>query len=171
MSHYEFTLKFAIPSDWDRSWLEARLFEGGCDDALMGTGQQGRLALSFSREAASASDAVTSAIRDVRNAVPAAVLVEVTPDFVGVSDVADLFGFSRQNMRKLVQTHRDSFPLPLHEGRSALWHLADVLEWFAREAPGSRARCGSRPRPLLQGGGRCRRPALWPMGLCGSRPR
>ena len=133
MSHYEFTLKFAIPSDWDRSWLEARLFEGGCDDALMGTGQEGRLALSFSREAASACDAVTSAIRDVRNAVPAAVLVEVAPDLVGVSDVADLFGFSRQNMRKLVQTHRDSFPLPLHEGRSALWHLADVLEWFARE--------------------------------------
>ncbi len=67
----------------------------------------------------------------------------------GIIGTLDLFGFSRQNMRKLVQTHRDSFPLPLHEGRSALWHLADVLEWFAREAPGSRARCGSRPRPLL----------------------
>jgi len=48
----------------------------------------------------------------------------------GVSDIADLFAFSREKMRKLVRSYPDSFPLPLHEGRSALWHLADVLDWF-----------------------------------------
>lgn len=131
MSEYDFTLKFAIPDELGRRTLEARLFEGGCDDALLGTGQRGRMALSFTRDAGSAKAAIDSAIQDVGNAVPEATLVEVAPDRVGVSDMADLFRFSRQNMRKLVQTHLDSFPLPLHEGRSSLWHLADVLDWFA----------------------------------------
>jgi len=133
MIQYDFTLKFAIPADWGRSELEARLFEGGCDDALVGTGEKGRLALCFTREAASAREAVDSAICDVRNAIAGAALVEVAPDLVGVTDMADLFAFSRQNMRKLLQKHRDSFPLPFHEGRSSLWHLADVLDWFDRQ--------------------------------------
>ncbi len=130
MSEYEFTLKFAIPAGLGREALEARLFEAGCGDALVGTGQEGRVALTFAREAACATEAVDSAMRDVQRAVPQARLVEAEPDLVCVSDIADLFGFSRQNMRKLVQTHRESFPLPLHEGRSSLWHLADVLDWF-----------------------------------------
>ena len=132
MSEYEFTLKFGIPADLERDTLEARLFEAGCDDALVGTGQHGRLALTFTRDAASAEEAVDGALRDVRRAVPQARLVEAAPDLVGVSDIADLFAFSRQNMRKLVQSHAETFPLPLHEGRSSLWHLADVLEWFER---------------------------------------
>lgn len=135
MSEYEFTLKFAIPSGLDRETLEAGLFEAGCDDGLLGSGQPGRMAVQFTRAAASAREAVESALRDVRAAVPQARLVEAEPDLVGVSDIAELFAFSRQNMRKLVQTHPESFPLPLHEGRSALWHLADVLDWFeARQA-------------------------------------
>lgn len=130
MSAYEFTLKFAVPSGLNRETLEARLFEAGCDDALLGSGQRGRVALQFTRAATSAREAVESALRDVRAALPQARLVEAEPDRVGVSDLAELFDFSRQNMRKLVQTHTETFPLPLHEGRSALWHLADVLDWF-----------------------------------------
>jgi len=34
-------------------------------------------------------------------------------------------------MRKLIQTHLASFPLPLHKGTSAIWHLADVLGWLS----------------------------------------
>jgi predicted DNA-binding transcriptional regulator AlpA len=137
MKAYEFTLKFAIPSGFAREALEDRLFEAGCDDALLGTGQPGRMALTFSRAAEGAEAAVQSAVEDVRRAVPEARLVEAQPDLVGVSDIAELFDFSRQNMRKLVRTYPDSFPLPLHEGRSSLWHLADVLDWF--EARKSRA--------------------------------
>lgn len=58
--------------------------------------------------------------------------MEAGPDLVGISDMARLLDFSRQNMRKLIQTHLASFPLPLHEGKSAIWHLADVLEWFIK---------------------------------------
>ncbi|MDN3522076.1 helix-turn-helix transcriptional regulator [Halomonas ramblicola] len=130
MTDYDFTLKFAIPYGLDMEVLETRLFKAGCDDALVGLGQQGRLALEFSREAASAEEAITSAMVDVKRAIPGARLIEAGPDLVGVTDMAELFGFSRQNMRKLLQSHRATFPLPLHEGRASLWHLAEVLEWF-----------------------------------------
>jgi hypothetical protein len=33
-------------------------------------------------------------------------------------------------MRKLMLAHSTSFPMPLHEGSAAVWHLAPVLEWL-----------------------------------------
>jgi hypothetical protein len=33
-------------------------------------------------------------------------------------------------MRKLWLTHATSFPAPIHEGTSVLWHLAFVLQWL-----------------------------------------
>lgn len=131
MKTYEFTLKFAVPDDLDMALQEAVLFESGCDDALLGLGQKGRLALEFCREAISAHEALTSAITNVKSAIPEARLIEAGPDLVGVTDIAEILHFSRQNMRKLLQSHLATFPLPLHEGRTAsLWHLAEVLDWF-----------------------------------------
>jgi hypothetical protein len=66
--------------------------------------------------------------------IPHARLLEVTPDFVGLSDVAELLGVSRQNMRKLMVTHPLSFPAPLHEGSAAIWHLTVLLEWLITRA-------------------------------------
>jgi hypothetical protein len=86
-----------------------------CDDALVGIGQPGRLALSFTRAARSAESAMVSALSDIKKAVPAAKLVEVTPDFVGLTDVAELIGVTRQNMRKLMLANPDTFPAPIHE--------------------------------------------------------
>jgi hypothetical protein len=128
---YDFTLTFAIPASVEAETLESALCEAGCGDAILGVGQKGRLALNFTRNAASAESALLSALQDVKHGVPDARLVEAGPDLVGVSDMARLLAFSRQNMRKLIQTHTASFPLPLHEGASAIWHLADVLTWFA----------------------------------------
>lgn len=130
MKTFDFTLKFAVPGELDMETLEARLFESGCDDALLGLGQKGRVALEFSREAVSAQEAITSAMADVKRAILEARLIEVGPDLVGMTDIAELFDFSRQNMRKLLQSHLATFPLPLHEGRASLWHLAEVLDWF-----------------------------------------
>lgn len=132
MEKYEFTLKFSVPESLGRDAIEDRLFEAGCDDALIGLGSKGRLALAFVREGSSANQAIISAISDVKQAIPHAKLIEAEPDLVGITDIAEMFGFTRQNMRKLLQTHVHTFPLPLHEGRAALWHLADVLEWFER---------------------------------------
>lgn len=131
MSEYEFTLKFILPADAadPEAHLEA-LGEAGCDDALVGVGQRGRIALDFTREARNAFAAVTSALRDVRRAIPEAVLAEATPDFVGLTDVADIAGFTRQNMRKLMLANVATFPPAVHDGSPALWHLANVLEWL-----------------------------------------
>ncbi len=63
MKEYSFTLKFNFPDariDPDR-YIE-QLYKSSCDDALIGTGKQGCIALDFTRSAASAFDAISSAI-------------------------------------------------------------------------------------------------------------
>ena len=129
---FEFTLSFKIAADdADLDALVERLGAAGCDDALVGIGQAGRVALNFSREAGSALEAIVSALRDVKLAVPAAVLIEAGPDLVGLTDVAELVGMTRQNMRKLSLAHADSFPAPVHSSSVALWHLSHVLQWLS----------------------------------------
>jgi len=98
--------------------------------AFFGCGNVDAEALDFTREAKSAEAAIVSALVDVKKAIPDAKLVEVGPDFVGLSDVAELIGVTRQNMRKLMLAHAASFPMPLHEGSAAIWHLATVLKWL-----------------------------------------
>ncbi|TAN00025.1 MAG: DNA-binding protein [Rhodanobacteraceae bacterium] len=128
---YTFTLKYQLAGgDRSADALVDSLGEAGCDDALVGTGQPGRLALEFTRDAVDADAAVRSALADVRRAVPSAGLIEVAPDLVGLTDVAEMVGVSRQNMRKLTLAHPGSFPAPVHEGSTSLWHLADVLSWL-----------------------------------------
>ncbi|AJY51963.1 helix-turn-helix transcriptional regulator [Halomonas sp. KO116] len=128
---YVFTLKYQLAdSDSDLDALVERLGAAGCDDALVGVGQPGRLALEFSREAGSAAEAVHSALVDVKKAIPSARLIEASPDLVGLTDVADVVGVSRQAMRKLMLTHRATFPVPVHEGSASIWHLAEVLDWL-----------------------------------------
>ncbi|MCK5356339.1 MAG: DNA-binding protein [Methyloprofundus sp.] len=130
MKEYEFTLKFIFSDTLisPDSYINL-LGAGGCDDALIGVGQQGRIALNFNREAKSALNAVCSAIKDVKAVIPEAILIEAAPDFVGLSDIADVLGCSRQNMRKVMINNRASFPVPIHEGKSAIWHLSNVLSW------------------------------------------
>ena len=131
MTDYDFTLKFTLHNaDIDFNQLVERLGEERCDDALVGIGQNGRIALNFTRTANSAYEAISSALSDVKKAIPDAKLIEATPDFVGLTDVADILGFTRQNMRKLMINHGPTFPAPLHEGNAAVWHLAKVLLWF-----------------------------------------
>lgn len=134
VARYDFTLRFTLPSpDLDMDSVADRLYGQGCDDALIGIGQPGRLALDFARHADSAREAVMSAIADVTNAVPGARLVEATPDLVGVTDVAEMVGCSRQNIRQLMVSCAGSTPTPVHEGKQALWHLAAVLDWLVSE--------------------------------------
>lgn len=131
MNEFDFVLKFDLPdAEIDPEKFVDALYEAGCDDAIVGTGQRGRVALNFTREAASALDAVASAIADVKRAIPEAKLIEATPDFVGLTDIAEILGCSRQNIRQLVIGNKSIFPSPIHEGSSAIWHLAKVLPWF-----------------------------------------
>ena len=128
---YEFTLKFSMSITHQQidAWVE-RLGAEGCNDALVGTGRPGRMALDFTRSAPSAEAAVLSALADVKRALPGAKLLEVGPDFVGLTDIAELVGVSRQNLRKLSRAHAGSFPAAVHDGNPAIWHLAPVLQWL-----------------------------------------
>lgn len=131
MTEYEFILKFRLPdAEVDPDDFVGALIGAGCDDATFGIGQRGRIALDFCREANSALDAIVSAIADVRKAIPGAELIEASPDLVGLSDVAELMGCSRQNIRKLMLGHAATFPTAAHEGTQSVWHLRPILEWF-----------------------------------------
>lgn len=127
---YEFTLKYQLDSaDSNLDDLVERLGAGGCTDALIGIGQAGRLGLKFTREASSAKEALISAMSDVRRIIPSSKLIEAGPDFVGLTDAAEMVGMTRQNLRKLMVSN-PTFPVPIHDGSSGLWHLADLLNWL-----------------------------------------
>lgn len=128
---FNFELKFTFPDTLEDPTIYVEsLGAAGCDDAIIGIGQKGRIALQFTREAKNAFEAVLSAIKDVKNVIPKANLIEATPDLVGLTDIAEFIGVSRQNVRKLMLTHNHSFPVPVHAGKSSLWHLSNILEWF-----------------------------------------
>lgn len=131
MKEFEFVLTFALatPSTDADDYLE-RLYESGCDDALVGVGRKGRIALSFVRKAESAESAILGAIQDACRAIPDATLIEASPDLVGLTDVADLLDVSRQNVRKLILECGVAPPAPVHEGRPTIWHLIMVLRWL-----------------------------------------
>ncbi len=134
MKEYEFSLKFALdPGHVDIDDSLELLARCGCDDTIAGIGQKGRLALSFLREADSPERAVLSGLTDARCALPHAELIEAAPDFVGLTDVADLLNVSRQNVRKLLFGADALPPKPIHEGRPTIWHLAKVLKWLRHE--------------------------------------
>ena len=94
MAEYEFTLKFTLQNaQADPQEYVELLGRNGCDDALIGTGQCGRIGFSFIRESTSAYEAVSSAIEDIRKVLPNARLIEAAPDLVGLTETADLLGF------------------------------------------------------------------------------
>lgn len=134
MTAYDFELLFALPraTDEPEQYTEA-LGDAGCKDALPGIGRRGWIGMMFTRQAASADEAMLSAIKDVLGAIPGARLVEAAPDLVGLSDIAELLGVSRQNVRKLVVDSPAAEPAPVHQGNPSLWHLDDLLRWLRAE--------------------------------------
>ncbi|GAA4355563.1 DNA-binding protein [Variovorax defluvii] len=125
---YEFTLKFklgrSMPTDDE---IMNSLASADCTDAFIGLGLPGYVSLEFTREAQSAEEAILSAVRDAQRGLPGAQLIEAGPDFVNLTDVANMLGMSRQNMRKLFEKHSVVFPAPVHAGTTVVWHLAPVL--------------------------------------------
>lgn len=132
MKWFDFTLKFSLKNITSNpeDYIE-KLGSAGCDDALVGIGKTGHIALDFTREALSAFDAVLSAFNDVKKAIPDAHLVEASPDLVGLTEIASFLGCTRQNIRKQV-IKSSGFPTPVHEGNPSVWHLSKVLEWFKK---------------------------------------
>ena len=131
MPEFPFLVRLRLPTPHPSlERIETRLARAGCTDALVGLGLPGRVALSFDREAESAEAALESALRDLKRALPGAELAEIEPDLAGLSDAAEHMGVTRQNLRKLMLAHPNSFPLPVHQGTTTIWHLSDLLDWL-----------------------------------------
>ena len=132
---YDFTLTFSISryGSNPENCLDA-LYEAGCDDAIVGTGMPGSIALNFSRTAKSAETAIRKALLDVQNAIPDAELTELKPDLVGISDMAALLECSRQNVRKLAMNGNSNFPGPSVSGSVPLWHFYEVATWLLKNS-------------------------------------
>ena len=73
---YDFTLRFKLSAqDGDAGQVVEKLGEGGCKDALVGTGVPGQIAMLFTRCAGTELEAVQGAIDDVLKALPGAALL------------------------------------------------------------------------------------------------
>jgi predicted DNA-binding transcriptional regulator AlpA len=130
MKSYDFELIFNVPnSEENLKMYSDQLFEAGCDDAIISTGQLGMIALSFTREAENAQMAIESALQNVKEAIPDAKLIEATPDAVSITDIAAILGYSRQYTRKLFH-EQTTLPIPIHLGSPTIWHLSEVLHWI-----------------------------------------
>lgn len=129
MKEYDFALVFKLnQSDLNLEHYLELLYEAGCDDAIIGVGKPGYLALDFIRESGSAYDAIASAIANVKSVLAEAELIHISPDLVGIKELASIFGCTRQNIQKFVS--KPTFPNPVYKGSQVIWHLAAVLDWF-----------------------------------------
>lgn len=117
--------------------LEDALFKAHCDDALIcfyGTA----VYLDFDRESDTLEHAILSAIQDVESAPALNARVEsVDSALVGLSDIAELTGVSRQAISLLKEGARGAgqFPGPVQrlKGSSPLWRWQTVVEWLVSE--------------------------------------
>lgn len=92
---FNFTLLYKLgPQEADHDALVERMFSAGCGDALVGLGRPGHMALDFTRDGATASDAVASARARVRQAAPTAQFLQVERAFSGDSDITDVVRMS-----------------------------------------------------------------------------
>jgi transcriptional regulator with XRE-family HTH domain len=131
MTDYEFTIVAAGLSLDNDDWQE-RFLDAGCDDALAAI-QRGMFALRFDREAASFTQAVESAIRDVEAAGAKVLRIEPDP-LVSASDIAERSGLSRQLISLYANGNRGSdFPAPIACATTAkpLWKWCHVAKWLA----------------------------------------
>jgi len=99
---FEFDLVFSLGGDEiDEADLLDRLFEAGCEDAVIGLGTPGLVAISLERSGADAETVIAHAARQIAPTLPAgSELREVRPDLVSQADVAARLGVTRQALQK-----------------------------------------------------------------------
>lgn len=110
------------------------LYEAGCDDALFGERDSAQYA-TFDRNASSFTEALTTALRDIEAALPAATIVRIEPDqMVTLAAIAERSGRSREYIRLLAAGQRGpgGFPAPIAyvDHKTRLWHWPDVAHWL-----------------------------------------
>ncbi|WP_344326809.1 hypothetical protein [Streptomyces macrosporus] len=104
-------------------------------DGLLATAR-GRRLLTVSESGDNPVDAAHRLVARLRAALPAMRLVRLDPELVGVADIAERTGRSRQNVAQWVNGERQAGterPFPEPEGtvgRSLVWRWAEVNRWL-----------------------------------------
>lgn len=135
MNNYQFKLIFQInPNENAENYLDL-LFEAGCDDALFGLGRLGNLGAEFTREADSAFNAIKTAIEDVTKVIPHAKLIKADPYIMNLSEMAYIFGCTKQNLSKYARGYtavNHVFPRPIICGKIDYWYVIEVSTWLQK---------------------------------------
>ncbi len=136
MNNYQFQLVFLLhPNEDTEQHLDA-LFEAGCDDGLMSIGKAGYLAADFTRESVTAYEAIKTAIENITKAIPHAKLIKAGPYIANLSEMANLFGCTKQNLSKYARGEspkKESFPCPIISGKVDYWYVLDIASWFYKQ--------------------------------------
>src|SRR5262245_24620515 len=95
---FEFELIFALPAgEHDPFDLSDAIFQAGFEDALVGTGVSGLLAVELEAEGEEAEEVILDAARAMLRELPAGTqLREVRPDLVTLAEVAEKLNIKRQ---------------------------------------------------------------------------
>lgn len=113
--------------------LEDKLFQAGCDDALINF-RDGTVYLDFDRTADSFEKAVISAIKAVESALIGASVINIAPEnWVTEAEIANRISCKRQTISLWSKDKRRKFfPKPVMKlsSRSPVWSWKDVVEWL-----------------------------------------
>ncbi len=119
----------------DESFLD-RLYEAGCDDALVFF-KDGYVCLDFSRVSESAEDAILSAIKDIEHSGIGGVVERVEPDdFANLSEIARRVGVTRASLQKYargISKVGKDFPKPIANisgAKRELYSATEVMSWM-----------------------------------------
>ncbi|MCK1392055.1 hypothetical protein [Bradyrhizobium sp. 1] len=130
MKKFEFSI-IASGLDPAAEDFEQRFYDAGCDDAAIAF-QKGHIIVDFTREATSVSEAIVTAVRDVKAAGARVDRVEPDP-LVSLSDIAARSGMTRAAMTQYSKGQRaKNFPSPVARvtSDSPLWDWATVAKWL-----------------------------------------
>lgn len=102
-------------------------------ESIQGT----KLLVNASCEPHNISDSIEITINEISRRNPDLLLIEVSPDYVGLPEAAYYLGITKQAIHKMRRRHHGKFPEPFHEGsKNSVWHLYDILIWLEKERPG-----------------------------------
>lgn len=130
----EFELVFALPDgDYSVFALSDVVYEAGFEDAVVGSGTPGLLAVELVAEGDDPEAAILDTARALAKALPAGTrLHEVRPDLVSLADVAAKLEVRRQALQQR------TMPLPVAGGLYRVDEVHAALEEAMRPAQGRR---------------------------------
>ena len=142
MKTYSFTLIVEGPDLQDDDLID-RVYEAGCDDAVVGS-SQGVQFLDFDREAQSLDAAILSAIRDIESVAGVSVVRIADAGLLSITEIAERTGRTRESVRLLIEGKRGpgGFPAPVTDPsrrRYRLWYWPEVARWFESTGVGRAA--------------------------------